>query len=74
EVRPEDLPPSVSMEPGAPLHFGGKVLPLREMQRRYVVWAHDLLGSRRMLTAEKLGIDDKTLARWLARDVEGSTE
>ena len=47
--------------------FGTTVLPLREMQRRYVVWALQKLGGRKLLTAETLGIDDKTLAKWLSQ-------
>jgi two-component system response regulator HydG len=44
------------------------VLPIREVQRRYAAWAYQQLDGRRMATAEKLGIDDKTLAKWLADD------
>ena len=51
--------------------FAGPVLPVREMQSRYAAWALDQLGGRKLVTAEKLGIDDKTLARWLAREPEG---
>ena len=48
--------------------FAGPVLPIREMQSRYAAWALEQLGGRKLVTAEKLGIDDKTLARWLARE------
>ena len=48
--------------------FAGPVLPVREMQSRYAAWALEQLGGRKLVTAEKLGIDDKTLARWLARE------
>jgi DNA-binding NtrC family response regulator len=39
---------------------------MREIQYRYAAWALEQLGGRKMLTAEKLGVDDKTLARLLA--------
>jgi len=48
--------------------FAGPVVPVREMQSRYAAWALEQLGGRKLVTAEKLGIDDKTLARWLARE------
>jgi two-component system response regulator HydG len=68
EVTEADLPAQLRAKPqGAPITFGDAVLPMREMQRRYVAWAFDQLGGRKMLTAEKLGIDDKTLASWLSK-------
>jgi two-component system response regulator HydG len=71
-VTPDELPSSIGSSPDSAIDFGETVLPLREMQRRYVVWAHEQLGSRKLLTAERLGIDDKTLARWLTREPDGS--
>jgi two-component system response regulator HydG len=68
DVQPDDLPPSIGAAHPPQIDFGDAVLPLRELSRRYVVWAHERLGYRKLLTAEKLEIDDKTLARWLARD------
>jgi two-component system response regulator HydG len=64
-----ELPASMTARASTQVDFGA-VLPLREMQRRYVAWAYDQLGSRKLLTAERLGIDDKTLARWLTREPE----
>lgn len=67
-VEVEDLPLAMG-RPGEPeIDFGPNILPLREMQRRYVAWVYERLGSRKLLTAERLGIDDKTLARWLSRE------
>jgi two-component system response regulator HydG len=65
EVPAGDLPFSAPAkgEPGATFH--GDVLPIREIQRRYAVWAYDRLGGRKLHTAEKLGIDAKTLGRLL---------
>jgi two-component system, NtrC family, response regulator HydG len=64
----QDLPPTV--EPAAPggIHFSGDVVPFRELQRRYAAWAYERLEGRKVLTAEKLGVDFKTLSRWLAGD------
>ncbi len=67
-VEAADLPLSLAATATPTLDFGQAVLPLREMQRQYVAWAHDKLGARKMLTAEALGIDDKTLSRWLTRE------
>jgi two-component system response regulator HydG len=49
----------------APTEFGRTVLPVREIQHRYAVWALAQLGGHRARTAEKLGVDPKTLAKWL---------
>ncbi|HVU00121.1 MAG TPA: sigma-54 dependent transcriptional regulator [Polyangiaceae bacterium] len=70
EIGEADLPPTIGRGASVALDFGGEVLPLREMTRRYVAWAYEQLGHRKLATAERLGIDDKTLARWLARTPE----
>ncbi len=65
EVTTADLPQSVSAaKTGAPV-FAGQVMPVRDLQRRYAAWALDQLGGHRTRTAERLGIDLKTLAKWL---------
>jgi FixJ family two-component response regulator len=56
------------------IDFGTAVLPLHELQRMYVAWAYERLGSCKRVTAERLGIDDKTLARWLLREPEEELE
>jgi two-component system response regulator HydG len=68
QVTAADLPPALRAPTAAPSSFSGPVLPIREVQRRYAAWAYQQLDGRRMATAEKLGIDDKTLAKWLADD------
>jgi two-component system response regulator HydG len=68
EIQAEDLPSTLDARREPPLAFGGEVLPLREMQRRYVAWAFEQLGGRKARAAEKLGVDVKTLARWLDDD------
>jgi two-component system response regulator HydG len=69
EVGLVDLPATLAAQPeAAPILFGGEVIPLREMQRRYVAWAFDRLGGRKLHTAEQLEVDLKTLGRWLRED------
>jgi two-component system response regulator HydG len=68
EASPSLLPPSMSARREPSLRFTGPVLPLREVQRLYVSWAVEELGGKRMLAAETLEIDPKTLAKWLATD------
>ncbi len=72
EMEITDLPPSMEAPEDGPIDFGSVVLPLREIQRKYVVWAYERLGSRKLLTADLLGIDNKTLTKWLSREPEGS--
>jgi len=56
------------------LAFGGEVLPLRELQRRYAAWALQQQGGRRLATAESLGVDRKTLAKLLNAADEDAEE
>ena len=65
EIEVADLPPILREERPATAAFSGAVLPLREVQRRYAQWAFEELGARKLLTAEKLGIDFKTLVKLL---------
>jgi two-component system response regulator HydG len=63
----EDLPPHMVSRATAPsaLDFGDTVLPIRELQRRYASWALQRFGGAKMATCEALGIDSKTLSKWL---------
>jgi len=63
-----DLPATLTVSRDATPFFRGEVLPLREVQRRYVAWAFDQLGGRKVQTAEELEVDIKTLSRWLRDD------
>jgi two-component system response regulator HydG len=66
-VGDAELPPRVR-EPddaGAPA-FAGQVQAMRELQRGYARWAFDQLGGHKSRTADKLGIDVKTLNKLLA--------
>jgi two-component system response regulator HydG len=67
EARLPDLPPSVTSgpPPDMPSALEGGVLPIREVQRRYAAWALERLGGRKARAAEALGVDVKTLSKWL---------
>jgi two-component system response regulator HydG len=73
DVAVADLPATITAKREAAAAFAGDVLPLREIQRIYVAWAFEQLGGRKAHTAEKLGVDIKTLARWLRDDPEKPT-
>jgi two-component system response regulator HydG len=69
-AQPSDLPPSLTQArssdmPGA---LEESVLPIREVQRRYAAWALEKLGGHKARTADALGVDAKTLAKWLKAD------
>ena len=67
EVAVDELPAHIRHQHPDAFTFEGPVVPMREMQRRYATWAYEQLAGRKLVTAEALGIDDKTLARWLSR-------
>jgi len=70
EALPADLPAAISERRvrRASMDFGDEIIPVRELQRRYASWVLEQVGGRKMLACEKLGIDGKTLNRWLAHD------
>ncbi len=71
ELQPTDLPAAaLSDSPSSRVPFQGEIVPVRELQRRYAAWALEQLGGHRTRTAERLGIDAKTLAKWLADEPE----
>jgi two-component system response regulator HydG len=74
EVGVDELPRTVVRASSAPLTFQGEIVPIREMQRRYAAWVFEALGGRRMVSAEKLGVDIKTLGRLLKTDSEPGDE
>jgi two-component system response regulator HydG len=67
QVSRDDLPPNVvnAPPPGLPEAFAGGVIPIREVQRRYASWALERFGGQKGRTADALGVDGKTLAKWL---------
>jgi two-component system response regulator HydG len=65
-ITPDDVPETIRHpERKTPSDFQGDVIPIRELQRRYATWALAQLGGHKGKTAEKLGIDAKTLWKWL---------
>jgi two-component system response regulator HydG len=74
EVTAEELPRTIGQRAASAAAFQGEIVPLREMQRRYAAWAFDALGGRRMLTAEKLDVDIKTLGRLLKSESDSEHE
>jgi two-component system, NtrC family, response regulator HydG len=72
EVSAADLPGAISLiEPAEPAAFTGEILPMRELERRYAVWAVGQTGGHRGKAAERLGVDPKTLRKWLGEADSG---
>ncbi len=67
-VDRRDLPFSTRSESVPPTSAFGELLPVRVLHQRYAQWALAQLGGHRGRTAERLGIDGKTLAKWLAEE------
>jgi two-component system, NtrC family, response regulator HydG len=66
-IAVEDLPATVLHPDRAPApEFSGEILPIRELQRKYALWALAQLGGHKGKAAEKLEIDAKTLWKWLS--------
>jgi two-component system response regulator HydG len=66
-VSLEDLPDNVRHPDQSPIfEFQGDIMPIREFQRRYAAWTLTQLGGHKGKAAEKLGIDAKTLWKWLS--------
>ncbi len=71
EASATDLPQSLKMpvnRGASGVDFGTDVVPVRELTRRYAAWALERCSGRKSLACEKLGIDAKTLNKWLAAD------
>ena len=64
-ARAEDVPESVLSGDAKVTAFQGEIIPLRELERRYTVWAVGQTGGHRGKAAEKLEIDPKTLRKLL---------
>lgn len=65
-VSVRDLPATLATkEAGDVASFRLPIVSLREIQRRYAAWAFQQLGSKKVLTAEKLDVDFRTLVRLL---------
>jgi two-component system, NtrC family, response regulator HydG len=76
EALPSDLPKSIAPEPpvASEPEFGEGIIPIRELQRRYANWALQRFSGAKMATCEALGIDSKTLAKWLRSENGGDKE
>jgi two-component system response regulator HydG len=68
EADVSDLPATVGATPSGSLTFGGGIVTMREMQRRYAAHAYEKLGGTKAQTAESLDIDVKTLTKLLSSD------
>ncbi len=73
QITVEDLPDNVRHPGGsepvpASLVNAGNILPLEEMERRYIHQVLDQLDGNRTLAAKLLGVDRKTLYRKLKED------
>jgi len=73
EVAADELPRAIGRRATSPVTFVGDIVSIRELQSRYAAWALEALGGRRMLTAEKLDVDIKTLAKLLKTEPENDT-
>jgi two-component system, NtrC family, response regulator HydG len=61
----DDLPQAIRFDSGNPMDVFTHVLPARELQHRYALWALERCGGLKNRTAASLDIDIKTLNRWL---------
>jgi two-component system response regulator HydG len=64
-VRESVTPADLGQERASILPFTDELIPIREVHRRYAAWALAQLGGNRTATAQRLGIDVKTLRAWL---------
>jgi two-component system response regulator HydG len=70
QVELSELPKTITQRASQRVSFQGEIVPLRDMQRRYAAWVFEALNGRRMVTADRLGVDIKTLARLLKSETE----
>jgi two-component system response regulator HydG len=54
--------------------FHGDIISLKELERRYAAWAVAQTGGHRGKTADKLGVDPKTLRKLLEEEAEPGEE
>jgi two-component system response regulator HydG len=66
EISAADISETINpVGPEDEFDFRGAVRPMVEIERLYAAWALGQTGGHRGQTAEKLGIDPKTLRKWL---------
>ena len=66
-LLPQDLPPEFQAPQGGRAAAEAPVLPLREVERRHLLFALERAGGNRKRAAEWLGITRRTLYRMAAR-------
>jgi DNA-binding NtrC family response regulator len=66
-LLPHDLPPDLQATAQSRTRADAEVLPLREMERRHLLFALERAGGNRKKTAEWLGVTRRTLYRMAAR-------
>jgi two-component system response regulator HydG len=74
EVHTVDLPSALGASHSKEWSGFDEILSSREMQRRYAAWVLEKLGGNKARTAETLGIDVKTLGKWLSEYVPAGIE
>ncbi len=69
EISAQDLPPNITAEKHEQtLAFEGPILPVKILHKQYAQWAMAQLAGQRKATADRLGIDVRTLYNWLSED------
>jgi len=66
-LLPQDLPPELQAAPGGKPSTNAQVLPLREVERRHLLFALERAKGNRKRAAEWLGVTRRTLYRMAAR-------
>ncbi len=66
-LLPQDLPPELQAAPGGRPAPEAQVLPLREVERRHLLFALERAKGNRKRAAEWLGVTRRTLYRMAAR-------
>ncbi len=66
-LLPQDLPPELQASPGGKPVRDSQVLPLREIERRHLLFALERAKGNRKRAAEWLGVTRRTLYRMAAR-------
>jgi DNA-binding NtrC family response regulator len=66
-ILPQDLPSDIQGRGGTPTDLKAEVLPLREIERRHLLFALERAGGNRKRAAEWLGITRRTLYRMASR-------
>jgi two-component system response regulator HydG len=75
DVTVQDLPEGIARAERIELiEFRGDIIPMRELERRYAVWAVGQAGGHRGKAAERLEIDPKTLRKWLGESERDDAE